>query len=72
VTTASATALAARPSSAAEALEAAHWTTGPTWDLSRHWRHASSQARRDPIFRKYHRAGKHLLNSVAAPNHGQI
>ena len=77
MTTASATALAARPSSAAEALDAAHWTTGDgttgqTCDLSRHWRHARTQGRHDPADRKYHRAGKHLLNSVAPPNHGQI
>jgi hypothetical protein len=77
VTTASATALAARPSIAAEALDAAHWTahdwtTGEKYHLSRHLRHVRTQASHDPADRKYRRAGKHLLNSVAPPNHGQI
>ena len=60
MTTASATALAPRLSTAAEA------------DLSRHWRNARTQARHDPVDWKYPPVGNYLLNSVAPPNHGQI
>jgi alkylation response protein AidB-like acyl-CoA dehydrogenase len=42
------------------------------YDLSRHWRNASTHSAHDPADWKYHHAGNWLLNGTAPPNHGQI
>jgi hypothetical protein len=63
VTTASATALVPRLSTAAD---------DEKYGLSRHWSNTRLPVNRHRADWKYHHAGNHLLNSVAPPNHGQI
>ena len=74
MTTASATALVPRLSTAAEARAVASGED-EKYGLSRHWRHwrhTGIPASHDPVDWKYHQVGNYLLSSVALPNRGQI